>query len=76
MTRRIIAGFLIVIACMASYALVALGADKAHFDALRLTRLDPAMPLPDMRVPNLDGQEVALRSFQGKALLINFWTTW
>lgn len=76
MTRRMIAGFLMVCALMASHALVALGADAAHFEALGFTRLEPAVALPDMRVRNLDGQEVALRSFRGKVVLINFWTTW
>jgi hypothetical protein len=76
MTRRMIVGCLMAFAVMASHALVALGADAAHFEALQLTRLEQAVALPDMRVPNLDGQEVALRSFQGKVVLINFWTTW
>lgn len=76
MTCRMIVGSLIVCTLMASHALVALGADAAHFEALQLTRLEQAVALPDMRVLNLDGQEVALRSFQGKVVLINFWTTW
>ncbi len=76
MTRRMIVGALIVCTLMASHALVALGADTAHFEALQLTRLEQAVALPDMRVPDIEGQEVALRSFQGKVVLINFWTTW
>jgi hypothetical protein len=71
-----IVGSLIVCTLMVSHALVALGADTAHFEALQLTRLEQAVALPDMRVPNLDGQAVELRSFQGKVILINFWTTW
>ena len=76
MTRRMIVGFLIVCTLIAGHTLVALGADAAHFEALQLTRLDPAVALPDRRAPTLDGQEVSLRSFQGKVVLINFWTTW
>jgi len=76
MTRRIIVAFLIVCALVASHALVVLGADAAHFEALQLTRLDQAVALPDMRVPDIEGQEVSLRSFRGKVVLINFWTTW
>jgi peroxiredoxin/mono/diheme cytochrome c family protein len=76
MTRRLIVGSLIVCTLMASQTLVALGADAAHFAALQLTRLEQAVALPDMRVPDIEGQEVALRSFQGKVVLINFWTTW
>ena len=43
---------------------------------MHLTRLDQVVALPDMRVPDIEGQEVALRSFQKKVVLINFWTTW
>jgi cytochrome oxidase Cu insertion factor (SCO1/SenC/PrrC family) len=76
MTHRMIIGCLIAFVVIASHALAVPGADTAHFEALQLTRLDPAVALPDKRVPNLDGQEVGLRSFQGKVVLINFWTTW
>jgi cytochrome oxidase Cu insertion factor (SCO1/SenC/PrrC family) len=76
MTRRMSVGFPMVCILMASHVLVALGADVAHFQAMRLTRLDQAVALPDIRLPNLEGQEVALRSFRGKVVLINFWTTW
>ena len=30
----------------------------------------------DFTLKNLDGQEVSLRQFRGKYLLINFWATW
>ena len=30
----------------------------------------------DFTMKNLDGQEVSLRQFRGKYLLINFWATW
>jgi peroxiredoxin len=30
----------------------------------------------DFTLKNLDGQEVSLRQFKGKYLLINFWATW
>lgn len=76
MTRRMIVGFLSVCTLMASRALPALGADTAHFEALQLTRLDPAVALPDRRVRDIEGQEVTLRSFRGKVVFINFWTTW
>ncbi len=76
MTRHLIVGFLMVCFLIAGHAQVALGADAAHFQAMRLTRLDQAVALPDMRVPDIEGQEVALRSFREKVVLINFWTTW
>ena len=31
---------------------------------------------PDFELPNLEGEKVRLSSFQGKAVLINFWATW
>jgi hypothetical protein len=76
MTRRILVGFLMIGALMSSHVLEALGADAAHFQAMRLTRLEPVVPLPDMRVPGIEGPEVALRSFRGRVVLLNFWTTW
>jgi len=76
MSRRIMVGCLIIGALMSSHVLEALGADAAHFQAMRLTRLEPAMALPDIRVPNIEGHEVGLRSFRGRVVLLNFWTTW
>ena len=39
--------------------------------------LAPAQaPLPDLMVRRLDGSEVALRSYQGKPLVVNLWATW
>ncbi len=32
--------------------------------------------VPDLSLPGPDGKPVALRSFQGKTVLINFWATW
>jgi YD repeat-containing protein len=36
----------------------------------------PRSPLPDLMVRQLDGQQVALRSFGGRPLVINLWATW
>jgi len=33
-------------------------------------------PAPDFRIRNLDGKEVALSSYKGKAVLLDFWATW
>jgi hypothetical protein len=52
------------------------GADPELFRALNLVRFSDAVELPDLRLPDLDGQEVPLRTFRGKVLMINFWTTW
>jgi hypothetical protein len=59
-----------------SHALPAQGADQAHFQAVNLTYFVEPAALPDISLPDLQGQQVALRSFTGKVLLLNFWTTW
>ena len=39
--------------------------------------LTPArMPLPDVMVRQLDGREVALRSFANRPVVLNLWATW
>jgi hypothetical protein len=50
--------------------------DPALFSAMNLVRLTENAEFPDVRLPNLEGQVVPLRSFRGKVLLLNFWTTW
>ncbi|MCC2955694.1 TlpA family protein disulfide reductase [Massilia sp. IC2-477] len=36
----------------------------------------PQAPLPELSVRRLDGSELALRSYQGKPLVVNLWATW
>ena len=31
---------------------------------------------PEFQLPNLEGQSISLSEFQGKPVLVNFWTTW
>ena len=52
------------------------GADADPFEAAQLERLPRAVPLPAVSLPDLEGQQVPLRSFKGHVVLINFWTTW
>lgn len=33
-------------------------------------------PAPGFTLPNLNGEEISLESFRGKAVLMNFWATW
>lgn len=33
-------------------------------------------PLPDLTLTTFDGESVALSSFQGKPMIINFWASW
>ncbi|MDH3605209.1 MAG: hypothetical protein OEU26_36925 [Candidatus Tectomicrobia bacterium] len=53
-----------------------MGADMAHFQAMQLTRLPEAVALPDVRLLNVEGKAVSLRSFRDQVVLVNFWTTW
>jgi peroxiredoxin len=41
--------------------------------ALRLTQSTPA---PDFTLESLDGKNMRLSDFRGKAVLLNFWATW
>ena len=52
------------------------GADVEHFRAMNLERFARAVELPDVRLLDVKGKEVALRSFRGKVMLVNFWATW
>ena len=53
-----------------------MGADTAHFQAMQLTKLPEATPLPNVQLPNVEGEAVSLRSFRDQVVLVNFWTTW
>lgn len=33
-------------------------------------------PAPDFRLPDIEGKQVSLASYRGKAVMINFWATW
>ena len=54
----------------------ALGGDKEHFSALRMVRFSKPVATPDFRLKNLEGKEVSFSGFEGKVILLNFWTTW
>jgi thiol-disulfide isomerase/thioredoxin len=47
----------------------------AAFGVLRLFQ-PPSLPLPSTSLPRLGGGVVALRSLQGRPLVINLWATW
>jgi hypothetical protein len=51
------------------------GADPVHFQAVGLVRFAKDIDLPDVSLPDVEGKDVPLRSFQGKVVLLNFWTT-
>ena len=52
------------------------GADADPFEAAQLERFPRPDPMPEVSLPDLDGKNVALRSFKGQVVLMNFWTTW
>ncbi len=50
--------------------------DAEHFQAVGLIRFGMDASLPDLSLPDVEGKDVPLRSFLGKVVLLNFWTTW
>lgn len=52
------------------------GADPGLFEAAKLERLPRPIPMPEVSLPDLEGQKMSLRSLKGQAVLMNFWTTW
>ena len=52
------------------------GADQGPFDAAKLERLPRPIPMPEVSLPDLEGQKMSLRSLKGQVVLMNFWTTW
>jgi thiol-disulfide isomerase/thioredoxin len=46
--------------------------------ATRVTTLRPthSYPAPDFTLSDLDGKQVHLSAFRGKAVVLNFWATW
>jgi peroxiredoxin len=56
--------------------LPAWGADQDYFQALQIVRFPDAVVLPPIILPDVDGKPVTLQAFQGKVVLLNFWTTW
>ncbi len=76
MRYRLVSG--LVLSCLWLLATLpnAWGGDEAHFQAMKLTKLSEAVALPDLQLPNLEGQSQSLQSFQNQVVLLNFWTTW
>jgi hypothetical protein len=52
------------------------GADPGLFAAAQMERLPRPIPMPELSLPDLEGQKTSLRSLKGQVVLMNFWTTW
>ena len=52
------------------------GAGPGLFEAAQMERLPRPIPIPEVSLPDLEGQKMSLRSFKGQVVLMNFWTTW
>lgn len=50
--------------------------EPAQFRALGLEQFPQPIALPDVTLRDVEEAQVPLRSFQGKVVLMNFWTTW
>ena len=66
---------LAVIVCLWLVASV-YGADSGPFEAAHLDLLPRPIPIPEVSLPDLEGQKMSLRSLKGQVVLMNFWTTW
>ncbi len=71
---KYVLGFAVIV-CLWLVATVQ-GADPELFEAARLERFSRAIPMPEVSLPDLEGQKMSLRSLKGQAVLVNFWTTW
>jgi hypothetical protein len=66
----------------ASFVEVAKAGGKSEFADLakgyiyEIDHLQIGMVAPDFTATKLDGTMVSLKSFRGKAVLLNFWATW
>jgi peroxiredoxin len=52
------------------------GADSGRQAGRSERQTEPLQTLPDFRLPDLDGHEVASNAWAGKVLVLNFWATW
>lgn len=50
--------------------------DVTDFEALNLFLFPESIALPDVSLPDMDGNPVPLLSFRDRVLILNFWTTW
>jgi thiol-disulfide isomerase/thioredoxin len=49
---------------------------SASSDAFRFSFFDQPRPLPELRFVDADGQNLSLRDFHGRPVLLNIWATW
>src|SRR5438445_11769327 len=52
------------------------GADSVPFEAAQIEPLPRPVPLPEVSLPDLEGQKMSLQSRKGQVVLLNSWTTW
>ena len=50
--------------------------DERDLEALNLILFSESIALPDVSLPDVEGQEVPLLSFREHVIVLNFWTTW
>ncbi len=50
--------------------------DPKDLKKLKLLTFSPPDKAPEFTLKNLEGREVSLAMYQGKPLMLYFWTTW
>ena len=48
----------------------------AAHSAVAIIELRPLNEVPDLMLESIEGKQIALNTFRGKAVLVNFWATW
>jgi len=74
MQGKYVLGFAVIV-CLWLVASVH-GADPGLFEAAQLERFPSPIPMPEVSLPDLEGQKMPLQSLKGQVVLMNFWTTW
>jgi cytochrome oxidase Cu insertion factor (SCO1/SenC/PrrC family) len=69
-------GSALVVALLAIPTAQPVAAEEDLFRELRLVRFSKPVPTPDFTLQDLNGKPVKMSDFQGKVVLLNFWTTW
>ncbi len=49
---------------------------ESLYASVGIQRVSPPLEAPDFTLKNLEGSEISLKDFEGKAVFLNFWASW